>query len=100
MNLDDFVLPSEATQEGHLARWIEERNRTKTDYPRDATIHGSFSEQAQIGPDRVAVVHGDGQLTYSELDRESNLLARFLVEHGLVRESFAGVWLDRSLKVP
>ncbi len=100
MNLDDFVIPKEATQGGYLARWVEERNRTETDFPRDATIQGSFSEQAQIGPDRVAAVHGDGQLTYSELDRESNLLARFLVEHGLGRESFAGVLLDRSLKVP
>ena len=46
-----------------------ELNDTKRDYPRDKCIHELFEQQVERTPDALAVVFGDQQLTYRELNR-------------------------------
>ena len=41
----------------------------------DKCIHELFEEQAAAHPDAVALVLGDDEMTYGELDRRSTLLA-------------------------
>src|SRR5207249_1178450 len=48
----------------------------------DRLAHQLFEEQARAGPDRVAAVHGDQQLTYGELNSRANQLARVLLARG------------------
>ena len=45
------------------------------EYPRDKTVLDCFQEQVFKSPESIAVVFGDGQLTYRELDEQSNQLA-------------------------
>ncbi|MFE4632799.1 amino acid adenylation domain-containing protein [Streptomyces sp. NPDC056773] len=62
----------------------------------EATLVDRFEEQARIRPDARALVFGEEELTYGELDARSNRLAHHLAERGLVRGDLAGVLLDRG----
>ncbi|MEM7415903.1 MAG: condensation domain-containing protein, partial [Gemmatimonadota bacterium] len=55
-----------------------------------------FREQVARSPDRVAVVHGDVETTYRELDRRSDDLAARLVQEGVGAERTVGICLHRS----
>ncbi|MGB3465097.1 MAG: amino acid adenylation domain-containing protein, partial [Cyclobacteriaceae bacterium] len=72
-------------------------NDTSVEYPKDKTIVDLFEAQAAKTPDNVALVFGEKELTYKELDELSNRLAHFLVEtYDLCPEDLIGIQLDRS----
>uniref|UniRef100_UPI0010417C90 non-ribosomal peptide synthetase n=1 Tax=Actinomadura roseirufa TaxID=2094049 RepID=UPI0010417C90 len=62
----------------------------------EATIPESFERVAAARPDEVAVVCGEGTLTYRELDAGANRLARVLAARGVGPESVAAVALPRT----
>jgi amino acid adenylation domain-containing protein len=76
-----------------------EWNDTRTKYPRDATIHKLFEEQARQTPAAIAVVFGQEQLTYDELNRRANQLARKLRELKVDRDVPVGVSMERSAEL-
>ena len=82
---------SGAEQDLILTQW----NDTARPVPA-ATLPELFAAQVAATPDAVAVVSGDGALTYTELDQASNRLARFLAARGARPESAVGIMLDRS----
>lgn len=51
---------------------------------------------ARLHPEGLAVVAGDGQLTYRELDQSANRLARRLERIGVRRGDRVGVWLPKG----
>ncbi|HEX2222918.1 MAG TPA: amino acid adenylation domain-containing protein, partial [Thermoanaerobaculia bacterium] len=65
-------------------------------FPRRKAVHELFAEQAARRPDAVAVVSGDERLTYGELDRLSNALARRLRRLGVGPEQRVAICLERS----
>ncbi len=68
----------------------------RSDYPRDKSIHQIFEEQAQLTPAAVAVVFGNAQLSYDELNRRANRLARHLRKLGVRPDVPVGLWMERS----
>ena len=56
-----------------------------------------FAEQVIRNPNRTAIVSGDAQLTYAQLNAKANQLARALCNRGVGRESLVGICIDRSL---
>ncbi|HEY3104090.1 MAG TPA: amino acid adenylation domain-containing protein, partial [Pyrinomonadaceae bacterium] len=58
--------------------------------------HRLFEAQAESAPDTIAVVCGDAQLTYRELNDRANQLAHELVRLGVRPDSLVGICLDRS----
>ncbi|MCY9520553.1 amino acid adenylation domain-containing protein, partial [Paenibacillus apiarius] len=72
-------------------------NDTWTEYPRDKTIHQLVEEQAERTPDRAAVVYEGSQLTYRELNRKANQLARTLRAEGVQPDQLVGLLAERSL---
>ena len=61
------------------------------------TLVDLFRQQAEQHPDQVAVVFKDRRLTYGELDRLTDRLARCLRErYGVKPETVVGVMIDRS----
>lgn len=62
----------------------------------DTPIHELFEVQADRTPDAVAVINPEGSMTYRELDRQANRLARHLQACGVGPETTVGVCLDRS----
>jgi amino acid adenylation domain-containing protein len=75
---------------------LTERNRTEQAYER-RPLHDLFCEQAARTPDAVAVACGTDRMTFAELDRASNRLARELDELGSRPGSLVGVCLERSV---
>ena len=56
-----------------------------------------FEQQAEARPDDIALVCADQRMTYGELERRANQLARFLRSLGVRRGDCVGLWLERSL---
>lgn len=56
-----------------------------------------FQEQVAKTPDQLAVIDGNEQLTYLELDRKSNLLAKELIDNlGIKKGDRVALILDRN----
>ncbi|GAT31335.1 aureobasidin A1 biosynthesis complex [Aspergillus luchuensis] len=70
----------------------------RTDYPRDSSVVELFRRQVSLSPNAVAVKNADSssQLTYAELDRQSDRLAHWLVQRGLAPETMVAVLAPRS----
>ncbi|HVO12180.1 MAG TPA: amino acid adenylation domain-containing protein, partial [Vicinamibacteria bacterium] len=79
---------------------VEGWNQTASDYPRAAGLQALFSAQAARTPDAVAASFGAERLSYRELDRRSNQLARRLHRLGVGLESRVGLCLERSAALP
>lgn len=76
-----------------LGEWQGERRP----YPR-TPVHQLVSAQAKRTPDMLAAT-GAGELTYAELDRRSDALARYLRRRGVGHESVVGVAMERCADV-
>lgn len=46
-------------------------------------IHQFFEESARVLPDKCVMVHGKERISYGNLNRESNRVARWLMDHGV-----------------
>ena len=57
-----------------------------------------LEDSAQRSPDKVALVCGDARLTYSELDRAANRLARGLIGAGVGRGDRVAIYLENSVE--
>jgi amino acid adenylation domain-containing protein len=75
-----------------LHRW----NDTKLDVPRNRCIHEVFAAQAARTPQAVAVVSGERQVSYAELDQRSSQLASYLRSLGVAPAERVGLFLQRS----
>ncbi len=62
-----------------------------------ARFHELFEQRVARHPDAVAVVHGDREWTYRELDARANRLGRALLDHGLEPEDAVAVVTERNL---
>ncbi|MGW0209065.1 non-ribosomal peptide synthetase, partial [Streptomyces sp. NPDC003233] len=71
-------------------------NDTDRGYPRDASVWELFARQADEGPERVAVAHDDGALTYGRLREQALELASRLHGLGIRRGSRVAVQLTKS----
>ena len=65
--------------------------------PSARTLHGQFAEQARRTPEAPAVSFAGEALSYGELARRANQLARRLREFGVGPESRVALCLERSL---
>ncbi|MFP5288495.1 MAG: non-ribosomal peptide synthetase, partial [Thermoanaerobaculia bacterium] len=87
-------LPLLSAAERHqLLEWGEIREELAA----ASTLHSRFAERARLAPDAPALTCGDVTLTYDELHRRSNQLARWLRRRGAGPESRVGLRLDRSV---
>jgi amino acid adenylation domain-containing protein/non-ribosomal peptide synthase protein (TIGR01720 family) len=82
--------------ESERQRLITGFNDTVRAYPHDKSIHQLFEEQAQRDPDAIAIVYEDQKLSYRDLDRQANQLARYLLGSGVTPGSMVGLCAERS----
>ena len=54
-----------------------------TAYESDASVHDVFAQRVAETPHAIAVLHKTAKLTYAELDRRANQLARYLQAMGI-----------------
>jgi myxalamid-type polyketide synthase MxaB len=89
------ILPH-AERQQLLVDW----NNTAVAHPEnDLCLHQMIAEQARQNPDQVALIFEQQQLTYGELDRRANQLARHLQTLGVEPEALVGLYVERSLEM-
>ncbi|MFD4668659.1 amino acid adenylation domain-containing protein [Lentzea sp. NPDC058450] len=66
---------------------------------RHDTVVGLFAAQVRRAPAATALVDRDRELSYAELDAESDVVARRLVELGIGPERLVGVLAERSAEL-
>jgi tyrocidine synthetase-3 len=72
-------------------------NNTASNYPNTKSIVDLVEEQVKKSPNNIALIFGDLELTYKELDQISNQLAHFLVkEFSIKNNDLVTVKLQRS----
>ena len=79
-------------------RQISEWNSTAVEYPR-ASVHEVIERQAERTPQAIAVCFGDQRLTYEELNRRANQLARYLKQRGVGPEVLVAILMQRSVEM-
>ncbi len=62
----------------------------------DLNYGDMFDELAKVIPDRIAVIHGEHELSWRELDERSNRLARALLAAGLTTGSKVAFYLRNT----
>ncbi|MEU4343226.1 amino acid adenylation domain-containing protein [Nocardia sp. NPDC023852] len=77
-----------------LAEWNNTGKRVGSVRP--LTVAELFARQVARVPDATAVASGDRSLSYLELDRQSNRLARVLIDCGVGPERIVAIVLPRS----
>lgn len=87
----------ELLDEAERARQLVEWNATDARYPRGATIVDLFEDRVARDPERTAIVWGEERVSYGELDRRANGIARALAGAGVGAESLVAVCLERSI---
>ncbi|MEC2058116.1 non-ribosomal peptide synthetase [Bacillus stercoris] len=65
-------------------------------YPRNENIVSLFEKKAAEHPEHPAVVCGDSQLTYRELNEKAERTAALLIKRGVSAGDIVGLMLDRS----
>ncbi|HXM36670.1 MAG TPA: amino acid adenylation domain-containing protein, partial [Pyrinomonadaceae bacterium] len=93
--ISDLPLLTPAERQQMLVEW----NDTAADYPRDRLAHQLFEQQAERSTDAVAVAFEEQRLTYGELNRRANQLARYLRKRGVTPEHLVGIFVDRSAEM-
>lgn len=74
-------------------------NNTKTNYPVYPSIHACIEEQAKIASQRPALVFKDQSLTYDQLNRKANQLARVISRSGVRSDEIVGIIAHHSLEM-
>ncbi|MDY7088054.1 MAG: amino acid adenylation domain-containing protein [Actinomycetota bacterium] len=88
--------PVDVLTDDDLRTLREDWDRTKNPVGAD-TVADLLADQAARTPDEVALVAGDRQLTYAQLDERVDQLARLLVSRGAGPERVVALALPRTL---
>jgi amino acid adenylation domain-containing protein len=80
-------------------RLLSEWNETEAVSPQDRCLHQLFEEQAAQTPDAPCLFFEEEVLSYGEVNRRANRLARALKRLGVGPEKRVGLCLDTSLEL-
>ena len=98
-NPEERIAHLQYMSEQERDRLLVECNKTAVDYPQNLCVHQLFELHAKQTPDAVALVFGDEQITYGELNIRSNQLARYLQKIGVGAEVLVGLGCGRSIEL-
>jgi amino acid adenylation domain-containing protein/non-ribosomal peptide synthase protein (TIGR01720 family) len=76
---------------------LADREETRRDLPAGETIPSLFATQVGRIPDSPAIVTADGTISYRDLDRRVEALARALLARGVGRGAHVGVAVDPGI---
>ena len=96
---DVYLKDIDIIGESERYKILKEFNSTQADYPSDKTIHKLFEEQVERTPHNSAAVFEDTLLTYQDLNKKANSLAKLLREKGVSRDTIVGIAVVRSIEM-
>jgi amino acid adenylation domain-containing protein len=96
---DEIFRLSSGIHERFLPEPLRTWSGTSTDYPRNGTVVTIFERIAKENPNTVALIRGDIELTYGELNKRANRLAHRLRLAGVTIETLVPCCLPRSIEM-
>jgi amino acid adenylation domain-containing protein len=78
---------------------VEGWNQTERDYSQHSLIHQLIEEQAEAAADAEAVACEGQRLSYGELNKRANQLARYLRRRGVGPEVVVGIYMGRTVEM-
>ena len=93
---DQLISELPVTSLSQRQKVLVDWNATDREFSSTRTLHGLISEQAQRSPAKTAIEFGTTELTYRELDEQSNQWARFLQSKGVSAGQLVGLCTPRS----
>ncbi|WP_281819880.1 non-ribosomal peptide synthetase, partial [Vallitalea longa] len=78
---------------------VETFNATHVEYNRNKTIQEIFEKQVEENHKKTALIYENREMTYEELNKRSNQLARKLREYGVTKDSIVGLMVERSFEM-
>jgi non-ribosomal peptide synthetase component F len=91
----ELPLLTEPERRQLLVEWAN----TEETYPLNLCFHQLFEAQAARTPRSTAVLHGEQQLTYDEINRRTNQLAHYLRKRGVGPDVIVGLCTNRSIEM-
>lgn len=83
--------------EGEKERLLHEFNNNSIIIPEDKTVPELFEQRSIEDPMKIAVVYGTDCITYADLNKRANQLARYLEANGVCENKIVAVLLERSI---
>lgn len=93
--VSELTLSSQSELEKLLVEW----NATSADFPENTCLHTLVEQQVARAPDAVAAIFNGQQITYGELNRRANQVARRLIELGVGPDTLVGLCVERSFDI-
>ncbi|SDU36152.1 non-ribosomal peptide synthase domain TIGR01720/amino acid adenylation domain-containing protein [Pseudomonas synxantha] len=84
---------------GEQQQIVDEWNNTDIQYPLDHSVQQLIEAQVAATPEAPALVFGEQQLSYDQLNRRANQLAHKLIELGVGPDALVGIAAERSLEM-
>lgn len=78
---------------------IKTFNNTEYIYNDKLTVNELFEEQVKKTPNKVAIVFGEEEITYLELNNRANKVAKYLRENKVTANTSVGVMIERSIEL-
>jgi D-alanine--poly(phosphoribitol) ligase subunit 1 len=78
---------------------IETVNQTRAPYPKEKTLHQLFQAQVRENPNAEAAIFKGERITYLQLNKKSNQLARYLRQIGVGPDTIVTIMVKRSLEM-
>ncbi len=95
-NPDKVISHLDMLSEKERSRILYDFNNTKAEYPSNKTVQQMFEEQCVKEPGRVALVFGDTEITYGELNERADKIALFLRNNSVASDTITAVVMKRS----
>ncbi|MEO7537379.1 MAG: amino acid adenylation domain-containing protein, partial [Ferruginibacter sp.] len=95
----DFLSTKNILPNNEAEILLRQFNNTKVSFSNDKSVIDLFETQVSLHPDSVALVFGQQQLTYKELNERSNQLAHFIKGKGVKAEALVPVCIERSIEL-
>jgi amino acid adenylation domain-containing protein len=81
------------------AQLLAQGNQSRAAFPDRQTVHSLFEAQVERSPEAVALVFGEQQLSYRELNARANQLGHYLRAAGVGPEVLVGLCVERSVEM-
>lgn len=98
-NPDVLVWEVPYLSDQEVKQLVVDSNGEEAGSPDFVTVHQWFESQVHLQPDEIAVISGSDTVTYRELNRRANYIAKFLHEKGVDVHTPVAIIADRSAEL-
>jgi amino acid adenylation domain-containing protein len=98
-NINQQIRSVEILTKEEKIQILGEWNNTQKNYSENKCIHELFEEEVRLNPDKIAVVYEDYRVTYEELNKRANQLARYLRQKGVCGDVLVGIGIKKSIEM-